>query len=66
MPEPQHNAKTVSQLTREIKDLIEANLDSEWVSGEVSNCRPARSGHVYFTLKDERPQIGRASCRERV
>jgi exodeoxyribonuclease VII large subunit len=57
MSEPQHNAKSVSQLTREIKDLIEANLDSEWVSGEVSNCRPARSGHVYFTLKDESSQI---------
>ena len=29
----------------------------QWVTGEVSNCRPARSGHVYFTLKDQNSQI---------
>ena len=63
MPEPRHNAKTVSQLTREIKELVEANLDSEWVSGEVSNCRPARSGHVYFTLKDDSSQISAVAWR---
>jgi len=49
--------KSVSQLTREISDLVEANLGTEWVCGEVSNCRPARSGHFYFTLKDDTAQI---------
>src|SRR5208282_1235235 len=28
-----------------------------WVEGEISNCRPAQSGHIYFTLKDDRAQI---------
>ncbi|MDP7277797.1 MAG: exodeoxyribonuclease VII large subunit [Planctomycetaceae bacterium] len=50
-------ALTVSELTREIKELLEASYPSVWVSGEISNCRPARSGHVYLTLKDEQAQL---------
>ena len=49
--------KSVTQLTREIKNLVEGQIGLQWVSGEVSNCRPARSGHVYFTLKDQHSQI---------
>lgn len=51
------NVKSVSQLTREVKELLEGHLTTQWVGGEVSNCRPARSGHVYFTLKDDDAQI---------
>ncbi|MBM3968823.1 MAG: exodeoxyribonuclease VII large subunit [Planctomycetes bacterium] len=53
---PPH-VQTVSELTGEIKDLIEGNLPEVWVRGEVSNCLKANSGHVYFTLKDEGAQI---------
>ncbi|MBC8290247.1 MAG: exodeoxyribonuclease VII large subunit [Planctomycetes bacterium] len=49
--------KSVTQLTREIKNLVEGQIGVQWVAGEISNCRPARSGHVYFTLKDEHAQI---------
>src|SRR5205085_7700348 len=28
-----------------------------WVDGEISNLRPAESGHVYFTLKDDGAQL---------
>ncbi len=49
--------QTVSELTGEIKDLIEGNLPEVWIRGEVSNCLKANSGHVYFTLKDEGAQI---------
>lgn len=49
--------QTVSELTGEIKDLIEGNLPEVWVRGEVSNCLKANSGHVYFTLKDEGAQL---------
>jgi exodeoxyribonuclease VII large subunit len=45
---------SVSELTREIKQLLEENCADVWVSGEVSNYTRAASGHVYFTLKDER------------
>ena len=49
--------KSVTQLTREIKNLVEGQIGLQWVAGEVSNCRPARSGHIYFTLKDQYSQI---------
>ena len=48
---------SVSQLTRQIKGLLENELGSVWVSGEISNFRPHSSGHFYFTLKDSEAQI---------
>ena len=48
---------TVSQLTSEIKTLLERNFDHVWVEGEISNLRLPGSGHLYFTLKDEKAQI---------
>jgi len=44
---------TVSELTREIKNLIEASFPPVWVEGEITDLRPARSQHIYFSLKDE-------------
>src|SRR5713226_1429398 len=43
---------SVSELTREIKAVIEGRFPSVLVKGEVSNLRAPGSGHVYFTLKD--------------
>ncbi len=51
------NVQSVSELTSEIKDLIEGNLPEVWVQGEVSNCLKASSGHVYLTLKDAGAQL---------
>lgn len=48
---------TVSQLNDNIKLLLEETFDSLWVEGEVSNLRRPHSGHVYFTLKDNKSQI---------
>ena len=47
-------ALTVSQLTRLVKDRLEAEpaLQAVWVAGEVSNYKRHTSGHIYFTLKD--------------
>jgi exodeoxyribonuclease VII large subunit len=36
---------------------VEASYADVWVEGEISNCRPAPSGHVYFTLKDGEAQL---------
>lgn len=36
---------------------MESSFRFVWVSGEVSNCKQASSGHVYFTLKDEGAQL---------
>lgn len=44
---------SVSALTSIIKNMLEESLPSVTVEGEVSNWRPAASGHVYFTLKDQ-------------
>jgi len=48
---------TVSQLTAEIKTLLEEHLEHLWVEGEISNLRLPSSGHFYFTLKDEAAQV---------
>ena len=48
---------TVSQLTREIKVLLEQEFPLIWVAGEISNLRTPTSGHHYFTLKDTNAQI---------
>ncbi len=51
--------RSVWQLVRYLGDLLERDrrLQSVWIGGEVSNLTHARSGHIYFTLKDERAQI---------
>ncbi len=50
---------TVSQVTRYLKESLEQDslLADLWISGEVSNLRPASSGHTYFTLKDHESQV---------
>ena len=47
----------VSQLTRDIKTIMEAAFDSIWVEGEISNFRTVASGHSYFVLKDAKSQV---------
>ena len=48
---------TVSQLTALVRQLIEGEFPSVWVTGEVSNYNRHSSGHIYFTLKDDRAQL---------
>jgi exodeoxyribonuclease VII large subunit len=43
---------TVSEITDLIRGKLEAAFPNVLVEGEISNCRPAASGHLYFTLKD--------------
>ncbi|HEY5314200.1 MAG TPA: exodeoxyribonuclease VII large subunit [Pirellulales bacterium] len=50
-------ALSVSELTEQLKDLVEGGFPSVWVSGEISNVSRPQSGHYYFTLKDEQAQI---------
>ena len=53
----QHRIYTVSELTSDIKDLLEKTYPFIWIYGEISNCSVPSSGHFYFTLKDEHAQI---------
>ena len=48
---------TVSRLNREAKALLEGNLGTLWLEGEISNLARPASGHMYFSLKDEKAQI---------
>jgi len=48
---------SVSQLTERIRTLLEERFFEIWVEGEISNCFVAKTGHVYFTLKDANAQI---------
>ncbi|MGQ9470966.1 MAG: exodeoxyribonuclease VII large subunit [Candidatus Aminicenantales bacterium] len=47
----------VSELTEIIRLELESSFPQLWVEGEVSNFRRHTSGHLYFTLKDERAQL---------
>ena len=48
---------SVSELTGAIRGILETTFGEIWVEGEISNCRPWNTGHVYFTLKDREAQI---------
>ena len=48
---------TISQITREIKMVLESAFPPIWVEGEISNFKRHSSGHMYFVLKDENAQI---------
>ena len=48
---------TVSELTRDLKEMIEGTWPLIWVQGEISNFKRHFSGHSYFTLKDAGAQI---------
>ncbi len=48
---------TVTELTRNIRGLLETRFGATWVQGEISNYKLHTSGHQYFTLKDQRAQI---------
>ncbi|MCP4691979.1 MAG: exodeoxyribonuclease VII large subunit [Desulfobacterales bacterium] len=48
---------SVSELTRNVKRLLEQNFPLVWIYGEISNFRIPASGHFYFTLKDRGAQI---------
>ena len=48
---------SVWELTSDIKRLLEKQIGTVWVSGEITNLRAQTSGHVYFTLKDVAAQM---------
>ncbi|MFH0790079.1 MAG: exodeoxyribonuclease VII large subunit [Candidatus Omnitrophota bacterium] len=44
---------TVSEITQDIKLILENTFSEVWIEGEISNFKAANSGHFYFTLKDK-------------
>src|SRR5947208_16826971 len=55
--QPTRQILTVSELTARIRDLLARKFTDIFVQGEISNCREAQSGHLYFTLKDDRAPV---------
>jgi exodeoxyribonuclease VII large subunit len=47
----------VRELVGRARELVEREFADVWVEGEISNLRPAASGHLYFTLKDAEAQL---------
>ena len=59
-PEPKRDEPrvfSVTEITRTVRAVIEQNVGTVWVEGEVSNFRRQASGHQYFTLKDAASQL---------
>lgn len=57
-PEPKgREPLTVSELTAQLKGVVEDTFNHVAVIGEISNCKAWSSGHIYFTLKDDFAQI---------
>jgi len=48
---------SVGELVAGVRRQLEGEYQDIWVVGEISNCRPAPSGHLYFTLKDGEAQL---------
>lgn len=59
--QPQAQALSVGELTVKIKSSLEGEFREIWVKGEISNYKPASSGHIYFSLKDDQASISCAS-----
>jgi exodeoxyribonuclease VII large subunit len=57
IPAPQAHVFTVGELVRTLRSLVERTYAQITVEGEISNWRPAASGHCYFTLKDGDAQL---------
>ena len=51
------DALTVSALTTSLKALLEDSFPAVSVTGEISNFKHHSSGHMYFSLKDEKSQL---------
>ena len=51
------NIYTVSDFTNSLKNLIEEKFSFISIKGEISNLSQPTSGHIYFTLKDEKAEI---------
>ncbi len=49
---------TVSEITQQIRDILEGNFFGLWVEGEISSLRKSSTGHVYFDLVDEIATLG--------
>ncbi|MCY4602349.1 MAG: exodeoxyribonuclease VII large subunit [Acidobacteria bacterium] len=55
--QPVRRVLSVSELTARVRVLLESKYAEVWIEGEISNARVWKTGHLYFTLKDEGAQL---------
>src|SRR5437016_4728082 len=55
--QPTRKILSVTELTGQIRRLLETQVAQVWVTGEITNLRVQSSGHIYFTLKDPGAQL---------
>ena len=65
MSPPDRDVFTVTRLNQTARKLLEQGLARVWLEGELSNIARPSSGHLYFTLKDNKAQIRGAMFRSR-
>jgi exodeoxyribonuclease VII large subunit len=56
-PAPLRRIWPVHELVEQVCEFVEQRYLDVWVEGEISNLRPAPSGHLYFSLKDAEAQL---------
>lgn len=61
---PTIDSYTVSELNNLTRDILENTFKLVWIEGEISNFSQPRSGHCYFTLKDDDAQVRAALFRQ--
>src|SRR5438477_4610838 len=55
--QPQRRVFSVRDLVSTVRTALEREYTDIWIGGDISNYRPAESGHLYFTLKDGEAQL---------
>ncbi|MEO8584845.1 MAG: exodeoxyribonuclease VII large subunit [Acidobacteriota bacterium] len=55
---PEERAMTPSQLVERLNGILKSGIPDVWVKGEIGNLQRPGSGHLYFSLKDERAAVG--------
>lgn len=63
---PENDAISVTQLAEDLNQTLRDEFANVHVEGELSNVSPARSGHMYFTLKDANAQVSVTMWRSNV
>lgn len=53
----QQHILQVSELTKKVRFILESELNTVWLTGEISNFIAASSGHWYLSLKDSKSQV---------
>ncbi|WP_286265194.1 exodeoxyribonuclease VII large subunit [Thalassotalea atypica] len=54
---PKQHILQVSELTKKVRFILESELNTVWLCGEISNFVAASSGHWYLSLKDSKSQV---------